>query len=153
MALKVPQDPQGSLDVGVGQAAMVLVGCQDKLDPRVTEDLMVWLVYLERRDIVVNLAHLDLQDHQERTERGVMMEMSDPEDCQVNLDHEDCWDQKGLQAPLDLTVCQEWMDQLVPRAVWDLKVNQDHQASRETQVHRVFQVHRVPLVRQERRAH
>lgn len=102
----------------VGGVALVLMeqeGCQESLELRVTVALMAFLVCLVTRVIGVNLEEWDPQDHMERTERGEMMEMLDPEVFLANLDLVVCWGLKGLLDFLDLLVFGEMMVHMVQK--------------------------------------
>lgn len=114
----VPWEPQvllESLAEGVVLDLTVLGACQDNLDLRETEGLMVWLDFLVKRDTEVNLAPPDLLVLLERTERGEMMERSDPGDFLVNQGPAVCWDQKDLRDLPDPLVLLEWMATLDPK--------------------------------------
>lgn len=151
MVLWDPQDPLESLAEGVALDPMVPGACQDSLDPRETEALMVWLDFLVKKDTEVNLAPLDLLVLLERMERGEMMERSDPGDFLVNQGPVVCWDQKDLRDLLDPLVLLEWMATLDPRETLDPKESRDLLDSKATQVHRDFQGPRAPSDLQERR--
>lgn len=147
-----PQDLLESLAEGVVPDLTVLGACQDSLDLRETEGLMVWLDFLVKKDTEVNLAPPDLLVLLERMERGEMMERSDPGDFLVNQDPAVCWDQKDLRDLLDPLVLLEWMATLDPKETSDLKESQDLPDSKATQVPRDFLVLKEPLDHQERRA-
>lgn len=115
MDLWDPLDHLESLAEGVVLDPMVPGACQDSLDPRETEGLMVWLDFLVKRDTEVNLAPLDLLAALGRMERGEMMERSDPGDFLVNQGPVVCWDQKDLRDLLGPLVLLEWMATLGPK--------------------------------------
>lgn len=115
MDLWEPLDLLESLVDEVALELMVPGACQDRLDQRETEDLMVWLDFLVKKDTEVNLAPMDLLVVLERMERGEMMERSDPGDFLVNQGLEVCWDQKDLRDLLDHLALLEWMATLDPR--------------------------------------
>lgn len=56
--------------------------------------MMVWLVYLVKRDTEVRADLRDPLDPQERMEKGETMARSDPGVCLVNQVLEVCWDLK-----------------------------------------------------------
>lgn len=151
MVLWDPQDLLESLAEGVVLEPTVLGACQDSLDLRETEGLMVWLDFLVKKDTEVNLAPLDLLVLLERTERGEMMERSDPGDFLVNQGPVVCWDQKDLRDLLDPLVLLEWMATQDPKETSDLKESQDLPDSKATQVPRDFLVPKEPSDLQERR--
>lgn len=151
MDLWDPLDLLENLAEGVVLELMVPGACQDSLDPRETEGLMVWLDFLVKKDIEVNLAPLDLLVLPERMERGEMMERSDPGDFLVNQDPVVCWDPKDLRDLLAHLVSLEWMATLDPKETLDLKESQDPLDNKATQVPRDFQDLKEPLDPQERR--
>lgn len=125
--------------------------CQENLELRVTVALMAFLVCLVIRVIAVKLVEWDPQDPLEKTERGEMMERSDPEVFQVNRGPVVCWDLKGPLDFQDLLVFVEMMVLMVQKETWDHKASQVLQDSRGHQEHRECQDHRVLLDHQERK--
>lgn len=115
MDLWDPLDPLGSLAEEVVLELMVPGACQGSPDLRETVGLMVWLVSLVKKDTEVSLDLLDLLVDLERTERGEMMERSDPGDFPVNQGPAVCWDPKDLRDLLDPLASLEWMASLDPK--------------------------------------
>lgn len=136
---------------GVVLELMVLEACQDSLDPRETEGLMVLLDFPVKRDTGVNQVPQDPLVLLERMEKGEMMERSDPGDFLVNQGPVVCWDQKDLKDLLDPLVSLDRMDLKDQKETSDLKESQDLPGSREIQEPRGSQVHRERLDLQERR--
>lgn len=139
------------LDGGVVLVLMEPEECQESLELRVTVALMAFLVCLETRVIGVKLEEWDPQDPLERTERGEMMETSDPEVFPANRGPVVCSGLKGLLDFLVLLVSAEMMVHMVQKETWDPKESLVLQDSRGLQEHRERQGHRVPMDRQERK--
>lgn len=149
MVLWDPQDLVESPAEGDVLDLTVPGACQDSLDPRETEGLMVWLDFLVKKDTEVNPAPPDLLVLLERMERGEMMERSDPGDFLVNQGPAVCWDLKDLRDLLDPLVLPEWMATLDPKEASDLKESLDLLGSKATQVLRDFLGPKEPLDLQE----
>lgn len=73
-------------------------------EPRATEDLMAFLVYLVKKDTEASKVPSAFQALQERTDRGVRMVRLDREECREKVVQEVCW------APEDLLVLLDSVD-------------------------------------------
>lgn len=127
------------------------VECLESQDPRVTEVLTGFLVYLVRRDIGVRMVLLDPQDLLEKTVQEEKMERSDQEVWLVRVApvvFSVLEVLLGHPGSLELLVL---MVHMVPKETWDPRENQALRDSRESQEHKVFQVRRVPSDRPERK--
>lgn len=125
--------------------------CLESQDPRVTEVLTGFQVYLVRRDIGVRMVLLDPQDLPEKMDQGEKMEKLDREVWLVKAAPEVCLVLEvllGHPGSLELLVL---MVHTVPKETWDHRENQALRDNRESQEHKVFQVRRVPSGRQEKK--
>lgn len=95
--------------------------------------MMVFLVCPVTKDTGATQDHWDLQALQGKTERGEMMEKSDPGASQVNQDLVVCSGPKVPLVSLDLLVFEEMMGTRVPKEIWVHKESLDLLDNREPQ--------------------
>lgn len=120
-------------------------------EPRGTEDLMGFLVYLVRRDTGVRQVPSAHQALQERMDQGARMVRLDREEWQEKVVQEDCWAPEVLLVPLDSVVFLVWMDHLALKEIWVLKESLDLLGNRGTPVHMVCLVLKAQSVHLERK--
>lgn len=136
---------QGNQEKGVVTELMVHEECQERQGLRVTEVLMAFLVFLERRDIEESMARQVLQDLQERMVQEVKTARLDKEAWLERVVLEVCLDLEGLQVLQGSVVFLDLMGKLVPKETWVHKESQGLLGNRVCLVHMVLLVLKVRL--------